>query len=399
MTFRTQPAYRTTIVRCFKNLCTPLNKPRAEAIIEVLCLFLSLNRVNFQQLARFTGRCEQRFRMQFAKPFDWLGFNSALVENHCGKRRAIAFDPCYIPKSGKKTQGVGWFWSGCAGAVKRGLELCGIAALDLDNHIAMHLVALQTIPAEGENLLQFYARILVERAAELHKISDIVVADAYFSKKSFVYAMHKAKFRMVSLLRSDSVLTHLIEHKKTGKRGRPKTIGERVDFANLSQLTAVSKDEIEEIYTAVVRSKSLKMNIRIVYVRYLKTGTNKIYFSTDTEMTAAEILEIYRTRFQIEFLYRDAKQHASLTNCQGRSAEKLDFHFNASLTAVGLARVEHWYCLPPGERAAFSMTQVKTMNHNKLLIDRILRTFAIDPNTLKNKQHIKELVLYGTFAA
>jgi hypothetical protein len=371
----------------------------SSALLPLRSSVLSVPKVNFLQLARFGHGCEQRARLQFDKLFDWLGFNSALVELNCGARRAIAFDPCYIPKSGKKTEGIGRFWSGCAGAVKQGLEMCGIAALDLDNHTSMHLLAVQTIPAEEENLLQFYTRILVERAAELLKISNIVVADAFFSKETFVSKMLSAGFHLVSRLRNDAVLNYIIERQSNGKRGRPRSVGQRVDFADISQLTAVSKGKNEEIYTAVVRAKSLKINVRIVYVRYLKTGVSKIYFSTDTQMNSLEILDIYKTRFQIEFLYRDAKQHTSLTTCQGRSAEKLDFHLNASLTAVSLARAEHWYTLPPGQRGGFSLSDIKTMNHNKLLLSRIIVMFAINPNTLKNKQHIKELTLYGTIAA
>ena len=29
-----------------------------------------------------------------------------------GSRTAIAFDPSFIPKSGKQTHGIGYFWSG-----------------------------------------------------------------------------------------------------------------------------------------------------------------------------------------------------------------------------------------------------------------------------------------------
>ena len=51
-------------------------------------------------------------------------------------------------------------------------------------------------------------------------------------------------------------------------------------------------------------------------------------------MCAKKIVQYYRSRFQIEFLYKDAKQHCGLTNCQSRSENKLNFHFNAALTAV-----------------------------------------------------------------
>ena len=40
------------------------------------------------------------------------------------------------------------------------------------------------------------------------------------------------------------------------------------------------------------------------------------------------------------FLFRDAKQFTGLTDCQARSQAKLNFHFNASLSAVTLAKLE-----------------------------------------------------------
>jgi hypothetical protein len=48
-----------------------------------------------------------------------------------------------------------------------------------------------------------------------------------------------------------------------------------------------------------------------------------------------------KSRFQIEFLYRDGKQHTGLNDYQARGQKKLYFHFNASLTAINLAKVEY----------------------------------------------------------
>jgi len=56
-----------------------------------------------------------------------------------------------------------------------------------------------------------------------------------------------------------------------------------------------------------------------------------------------DALTIYRydkARFQIEFLFRDAKQFTGLTDCQARSQAKRNLHFNASLSAVTLAKLE-----------------------------------------------------------
>jgi hypothetical protein len=58
------------------------------------------------------------------------------------------------------------------------------------------------------------------------------------------------------------------------------------------------------------------------------------------EQTAQDIYQLYRLRFQIEFIFRDAKQFTGLSDCQARDAKKLDFHFNASFTALNLAKLD-----------------------------------------------------------
>jgi hypothetical protein len=41
----------------------------------------------------------------------------------------------------------------------------------------------------------------------------------------------------------------------------------------------------------------------------------------------------------IELLFRDAKQFTGLSQCQARSDEKLDYHLNAALSTVNVARL------------------------------------------------------------
>jgi len=45
------------------------------------------------------------------------------------------------------------------------------------------------------------------------------------------------------------------------------------------------------------------------------------------------------------------------------------------------------------------MSEVKTINHNSLLINRFLVKFGIAPNVTKNQTNIQELIYYGTIAA
>jgi len=111
-----------------------------------------------------------------------------------------------------------------------------------------------------------------------------------------------------------------------------------------------------------------------------------------------DVIDIYHTRFQIEFGFRDAKQFAGLENAQARSESKLYFHFNTALTTVNVAKVMQ-LSNPDMREIPFSMKTHKTLFHNALLLSRFIRLFAINPNSIKNHQHVKDLLYFGTMAA
>jgi len=103
-----------------------LNKPRKAFIVIVLLHILSIKgKFNFLQLGQFGPLTEQKYRNQFEKAFDFLGFNKDLIIQVVSNASVIALDPSYIPKSGKSTFSLGRFWSGVAGSVSIGLDICG----------------------------------------------------------------------------------------------------------------------------------------------------------------------------------------------------------------------------------------------------------------------------------
>ena len=84
-------------------------------------------------------------------------------------------------------------------------------------------------------------------------------------------------------------------------------------------------------------------------------------------MDGREVLDYYRTRFQLEFCFRDGKQHAGITNCQSTDFRKLDFHFNASLAAVNLAKAA---CKRLG--IPYSISSCKSFIHNAYKIINVM---------------------------
>ena len=100
-----------------------IQKPFEKTFMDVMKLFMAIpDRINFLQLGRYGRFSEQTYRNLFEhETFDWFAFNGSIISKYLtGKRKAIAIDPSYIPKSSKKTPWIGYFWSGCAGKYKRG---------------------------------------------------------------------------------------------------------------------------------------------------------------------------------------------------------------------------------------------------------------------------------------
>jgi hypothetical protein len=257
---------------------------------------------------------------------------------------------------------------------------------------------------KDSTLIDWYANIITSRQESLKTISDIVVADAWFSKKKFVDKIISVDMNLICRLRDDADLLYLFKGTQSDGRGRPKKYAGKIIHTNIDKdyFDLIEQNDTTTIYCAEVYSKSLKRAIKLVHVIYTnKKGkeTYKLYFSTDLSIEALDILDYYKTRFQIEFLYRDAKQHTGLNDCQARSENKLNFHFNTSLTAINIAKIAHWLSIPKTERPAFSMNDIKTINNNRLQLQLFFDKFGINPYSIKNQQKAEELIYYGTIAA
>ncbi len=354
-------------------------------------------------MGRYSDSSEQRFRQLFEREFDWMQFNLFLMRQRFGEsaRKAIAIDASYISKSGKKTPYIGKFWSGCASAMKRGLEILGIGIVDIDSRDCMTLRAEQTpdkayLEKQGEDysLVDWYLDVLRKYKDKLLGITRYVVADAWFSKAKFVGEACLMGFHVISRLRDDAALWYAHDGVRTGKRGRPRIKGEKIDFEKLDlQRCEVLDIERGKAYSVKAYSKAMKRNIKVV-VHYPESGGHKIYFSTDLDMVAKDIIEYYRTRFQIEFCFRDSKQFTGLNDCQARDLRKLDFAFNASLASVNIAKVMRQRYYP-----SLSIGLLKAYLSNVYILKRIFSKSSLKPNRTFNTKLIKELFGFVAEAA
>lgn len=318
-----------------------LGKVLSKFIYNCVVTIVSIRgRVNFLQLKRHSSLNEKTYRNNFSKEVDWIGINDevALRELPDDTHRVVVIDPAHISKAGKCTPGIARYWSGAAGQAKSGLEITAIAAIDFTTKHTIMLGAEQTLPdKDGKKLSmnEFYIQTIKDNKDKLQKISKTLVADAFFARNPFADAVVDLGFTFVSRFASNSVLKYLPNEQWLAKRGvkrgkKPKYAG-KVNVAEPDKMFLDRTDipEAREAWTGIVWSNALKRKVRIVIVTWDK-GNRVVYFSTDTEMNAADIVAIYRCRFQIEFGIRDSRQFTGLHHSQARNRERLAFAFNIS---------------------------------------------------------------------
>lgn len=387
---------------------THITKSQRQFLGHVLMLFLSIrHRINFSQLARHSQQyCEHSMRLHFEQYVDFATINQHLIQQYGSGHFVLALDATYLPKSGKATPGLSHFWSGSAQQALWGLEASLLSVIDIEHRTAWHLDALQT-PDKAERmakditLIDHYAQVVVWQCAHYKLLSAYLAVDAYFAKTSFIDRIcSQTTLHVISLLRQDARLRYHYRGPKTAGKGRPRQYAGKVDLAHpdLSYFTLSHQDDELCIYSGVVNCPFLKRDIKLAYTQYLDAAGQpthyKLYFSTDLDLPAWMIVKYYRLRYQQEFLIRDAKQFTGLTDCQARSINKFDYHLNTALSAVNVAKVEQGVGRQP-----FSMADVKTLYHNRLLLDRFFSILPEGTKLTKNDPQVRQLYSFGCMAA
>jgi len=307
-----------------------------------------------------------------------------------------------MKKSGQKTAGLGWFYNGALGQAMVGLELSLICRIDLQSRTAYALDARQTLDSdrrEGESRVDDYAQQISDIASNLQEQGiQYLAADAYYSKAKFVTAVCSAQLHLIGKLRSDANLSWYFEGEYRGI-GRPKTYDGKVNFqTELSRFDACGlTDEGALIYSAVVYSRCFKQKIRVVLLKW-EQGIKKrsaLLFSTDPELAAVKIVEYYKARFQIEFLFREAKQHTGLMDCQARCAEAIRTHINASFTALNLLKLEDRRKKNSPNASVISIASWRRKKFNQHLMKILFDKLGLDRACQKVEGIYDELSEYG----
>jgi DDE superfamily endonuclease len=398
-------------------------------------LFVVCGKANFTNLSRYGEYSERTYRRQYQKSFDFIPFHAQTIAAAIepSREQVAAIDCSFISKSGKQTWGVDNFYNGSISKSQKGLEISVISVVDILAHQGYTLSVQQTAKTERETIplaqqkakkkrkskskakaktepviserVKGYLEQLKTARAHLPTAVKYLAADSFYSKKSVVDGVVALSLHLVSKLRIDADLRYCYAGEQKPK-GAPRKYDGKVDLSDLSRLEFGGElANGTKIYSQVVWHVSLKRKIRIVYLLDQRTPDKQrvaLLFSTDITLDPLRLYEYYKSRFQIEFIFRDAKQFTGLCDCQSRQQQSLDFHFNVSLAALNIAKLEQQKTQSAtGEDSqpqSFSMATYKRLALNGHLLERFISMLELDQTLIKAHPNYDSLLQYGSLA-
>lgn len=372
-------------------------------------------RANFTNLSRYSDLNEKTYRRHYAQALPFTALHQQLIKQGSSSEheRIAAIDCTFIPKSGKKTEGLGHFYNGSHGKSERGLEWSVLSVVDLKQNTAYPLNATQTIDSQScdrpESRTEQYLKQMQAHRDSLPTDIHYLVGDGYYSKKSWIDGIRELDLHVIGKLRCDASLRYFY-HGPQKPRGRKRLYSDAVDFhaidsppnhADGFEWIETVEDHIE-VYQAWVYAPAFKRAIQVVYLLKV-TPTSSSYallFCTDPALSATEVYRYYKARFQIEFIFRDSKQFLGLTHCQARDAQKLDFHVNSVLLTLNLLKV-HWFQnrTPQSDNDPFSVANYKRRAFNEYLLQTFIERSGLEQTYNKFQSQYLQCLQIGLIAA
>jgi putative transposase len=355
----------TDIMMVFACLNQGLHPTTLRQLMVVAQAMLAMTgRVTMLGLSRWAGkggsyRTIQRF---FNTPVNWSVLQWLLIRTHLwkpGETMVAAGDDVMVTKSGKCTHGLDRFFSSIYSKVVPGLGFLSLSLISVERRVSYPVVMEQlekaptapTSPSPTQSppkrqgkgkpgrrkgsknsnrrevqlspYLQFvqdHLKHLLEVIGSHIKLEHFVF-DGAFGNNDSVQMVRQIGLHLVSKLRHDSALYLPYTGPYLG-RGPRKKYGNKINYHDIPEryLKSSSIDKEKGIETKIYQVQAWHkkfadlLNIVVIVKRNLKTNkmAHVILFSSDLNLSYEVLIDYYSLRFQIEFNFRDAKQHWGL---------------------------------------------------------------------------------------
>lgn len=347
-------------------------------------LLMMTGRVTQLSISRWTekGGSYRTIHRFFQKRIPWDKLNWAVVKMSLPKELEVILvggDATTVTKSGKKTHGLGKFFSSIYSRAVSGLGFQCLSLIEIERRISWPIITKQISPPEkkkkrvktkgkkvkrgrgrpkgSKNKNHREVKLNVEMTqvkAMLEKLLKLIgdtlkpiyfVYDGAFGNNAAVQMTRQVGLHLISKLRNNSALYFEWDGIYSGKGRRP-IYGKRVDYSDLPTSNLKSEKIKGDIRTCVYQLTLIhkkfadKLNVAIIHKENIKTGKSAkiILFSTDIALEWDKLIDYYRLRFQIEFNFRDAKQHWGLEDFMSIKEESVSNSANLSLFMVNVSQ-------------------------------------------------------------
>jgi len=337
---------------CLNELLTPTTTRQLRQI--VFALLCSPDRITMLGLSRWperggSYRTIQRF---YQRPMNWAQVHWALIQTHLlgsSGPYLLAGDEVVVSKAGKQTHGVGRFYSGLAQRVIPGISFLAVSLIDVEKRQSYPLQIEQLLPHQAPDKpatppekrppgrpkgRKNYEKPPPQLTPELTSLQGMlrdslaritrlqvkhIVLDGKFGNYPATWTVRETGLHIISKMRRDAAL-YLPHTGDKPRRGPTPRYGDKLDYKHLPAdarvATRTEGDYHIDTYQFHLYHKDYPdlLNVVVIVKTHLKTGKrgHVVLFSTDTDLTAEQIVDYYSLRFQIEFNFRDAKQHWGL---------------------------------------------------------------------------------------
>ncbi len=399
-------------------------------IVETM-IFMSGNK-NMLNISRWSELKYKKVERFFDKILCWMSINIGILSYFLIDRELIlASDETISTKSGKKTHGIGLFWSSILKKSVKSISISSLSIIDVLNNKSYQLYSKQLIFTKEEKLEIERKKEKIKKSKGkkvgrptgaknakqekketgtfrlLREILELYVKKTKFKIKHFVgdgkYANNVCSnicnglgISLVSKLQHNSALYYefdKLEGKK--RRGRPSKYGKKIEIDKLEDkyLKSIKEidGEIEKIFQIKCLNKSFDNPLNVIFILNTNIETKKttyaILFSTDLELSYQKIRTYYSSRFQIEFNFRDEKQFWGLEDFMNTKEIRIHNFINLSAFMVNFSQIiihEH-----RKNNKLFSVNDLIALTRSKFYTSRILKlikkeynNFYFDENTI-----------------
>lgn len=264
------------IIKTVLQQMSNVTQPQRKFILVLLPLLMSLRgRVNFRNLSRYSDYHEKTFSRWYRREFDFVEFNRLSLQSlNAAEPTLIAATDCsFVPKSGKRTDGLGKFYNGVQGKAEKGLEISTLAVVNITENTAYNLSSRQT-PAtnkDAESRVDYYLSHLQQDRHALPPQVRYIATDGFYSKTKYIDGVAELGLYQIGKLRHDANLRWLYQGEQKS-RGRPRLYNGKVKFDDLTRFEAAGELDGLQLYTAVVN-----------------TSTGSVHRSAHTSTSSAQV--------------------------------------------------------------------------------------------------------------